>query len=314
MSALPIQLVEVDETLGPDGDPRGWLAQRARLAPEMPEPMAAVVLRCPEGLFAVEQGLALEALGAVEHALWDQVDEVRWIGAVGTSVLTREGRPLLVRWARLRFADGRRWAATWLRVPGLDLGPTPDELWTGAPEETPPWLSPLFDPSAEGLPPIAVVPVDGPHWRSHPELPVAEFVQELPENVQFEDVIQLAAARLERRFTETGLAPPTLVAWVEDELIGWSVEGETGARRLNRLGRAMARDGSVVALGLFGVGQDALEEGGQRPMIALAMEHREAGSVLWLRRFEHTGENAARWVDPTGLLRVPGPPLHWFDR
>lgn len=312
MTALPIQLIDMDESLGPDGDPRGWLAHRARVAPELPEPMAALVARTARGFQAVEQGIAMELLGAVEHALWDQLDGVLWVGVVGSSVLTREGRPLLVRWARLRFADGRVWAATWLRVPGLALGPVPDELWSGPLDELPPWLGPLFSPAAGGLAAVRVIPPDGPDWRTDPALPVALFIQELPDDIRFRDVVHIAAARLEARFTETGVAEPTLVAWVEDELIGWAAEGAEGARMLNRLGRRMAADAEVAAIGLFGVGEDALEAGGTRPMIALAMEHRSAGSVLWLRRFERTSPTSARWIDPAGLLRVPGPPLHWF--
>ena len=315
MSLLTLHLSAVDEALGPEGDPRGWLLSRARLAPDMPEPMAALVFWDAEGLFAVNEGLPMALIGAGEDALWQSYPDIRWVGAVGSAVLKREGRPLLVRWARLRFADGKVWVATWLRVPGMSLAPVADETWTGPLDQLPPWLAPLFAGAESDGPTVTLVPAALVlPWREDPGVPAPHEAEVLPPEVDFQDVVLFAAGRLEGRFRDEGRVNPTLVVWSGEDLLHWTAKGARGARELSHLGHRLAQDADVHAIGIFGLGEDEGDEGGRLPMIALAMEHRDVGSVLWVRRFERTDADKARWIDPHGQIRVPAPSLGWFKR
>ena len=104
---------------------------------------------------------------------------------------------------------------------------------------------------------------------------------------------------------------PALVSWTQSGVEAWLGAGAGSAGRLHGLGRLRGEDASVRALGLFGLGEDELE-GRRVPMVALAMQARSGESVLWLRRFERPKDGRARWLDPVGLIRSPGPALGFF--
>ena len=91
----------------PPGDVRGWLADRARTAPGTDEPVAAVVIGHGGLTRAVRQGVVLDGLASVESALVARLSP-DWVGVVGSGVLTRDGRPLPVRFAGLSLLAGRR--------------------------------------------------------------------------------------------------------------------------------------------------------------------------------------------------------------
>jgi hypothetical protein len=145
------------------------------------------------------------------------------------------------------------------------------------------------------------------------QAPAPDLTLPLPDGAGFPDAVHAAAHRLEARFVETGRAHPALVAWTDAGVEAWLAADPAGAGRLHGWGRARSADPAVHALGLFGLGED--EQDGRRvPMIALTMQARGGGSVLWLRRFERVADGRARWLDPVGLIRSPGPDLGLFGR
>ena len=103
-----------------------------------------------------------------------------------------------------------------------------------------------------------------------------------------------------------------VVVWSDGEICAWWAEGAQGARQAHALGRRVARDEEVQAVGMFGLGQDPIE-GTLMPMVALAMEDRELGPVVWVRHFD-TESGAMRWLEDEGHVRAPGPRMGWFER
>jgi hypothetical protein len=302
----------------PPGSVEGWLSQRARAAPGSNEPVAAIVLGNGGLTRAVREGIVLDHLGTVEGSL---VRTVRpdWVGAVGGGVLLRDGRPLIVRFARVRRESGMVWVAVWLRVAGVPMGAAPDEVWTGKVSALPAWLKPLVPDWPDGAagtevdPPVA----DGPQtlqWRRDPAIAPPGFRITVPEGAAFRDVVELAAGVLVERFSETGQADPTVVVWSDGELCGWWAEGARGAREAHALGRRIARDAGVQAVGMFGLGRDK-EEDGASSLVMLAMEDRELGPVMWVRHFDRpAGQARPSWTDEAGVVRAPGPRMGWFER
>ena len=301
----------------PPGSVEGWLSQRVRAAPGTEEPVAAIVLGNGGLTRAVREGIGLDHLPAVESTL---VREVRpdWVGAVGAGVLLRDGRPLLVRFARVRRASGSVWVAIWLRVAGVPMGAAPDEVWTGKVDALPAWLAPLVpswpDPSeaVDGTEPQVA---DGPQtlqWRRDPSVAPPSFRLDVPDGAAFRDVVDLAAGVLAGRFSETGQADPAVVVWSDGELCGWWAEGARGARGAHALGRRLARDPEVQAVGLFGLGRNPEDDA---PVVMLAMEDRDLGPVMWGRRFARVdGQLRPTWLDEEGRVHAPGPRLGWFER
>lgn len=302
----------------PPGSIEGWLSQRARAAPGSDDPIAAVVVGNGGLTRAVREGVALEHLDTVESAL---VTRLRpdWVGVVGGGVLLRDGRPMLVRFARLRQDGGIVWVAVWLRVAGLDMGVAPDEVWQGREDALPEWLRPLVPAWPEPTDADAAAPevADGPQtlqWRRDPSIAPPSFRVPVPDGAAFRDVVEIAAGLLEGRFGETGRADPTVVVWTGDELCGWWAEGARGARGAHALGRRLARDTDVQAVGLFGLGRED-GDGGPMSMVVFAMEDRDHGPVVWVRHFERPdGRGRPRWLAASGELRVPGPRMGWFER
>lgn len=313
--ARPITLADVTR---PPGDPRGWLAQRARAAPGAQAPVAAVVLGHGGLTRAVRDGVPLESLAAVEAAL---VARLRpdWVGCVGSALLSRDGRPVVVRFARLRRDDGTAWVATWIPVPGkARLSAVPDDVYDGEVGRLPGWLAPLVpawppveDDAVQGTAPV----VDGPQtleWRRDPIVAAPDVTVPVPDGAAFRDVVEIAGGLLAAGFEASHVARPTVVVWSDSELCAWAGDGARGAREAHALGRRLARDAGVVAVGLFGRGQDQVD-GEVRQMVALAMEHRELGSVVWVRHFAPSADGP-RWLDAEGAVKVPGPRMGWFER
>jgi len=301
----------------PPGDVRGWLAERARSAPGTDEPIAAVVLGHGGLTRAVREGVALDGLANVESALVAKLSP-DWVGVVGGGVLMRDGRPLPVRFARLHRESGEVWVAVWFRMAGVKMGVAPDEVWEGELSRLPSWLRPIVPtwPDVESHQArIASDVYDGPAtltWRRDPSIAEPAFRLPVPEGAAFRDVVEIAAGLLVGRFEDTGSADPTVVVWSDGELCGWWAEGAKGARDAHALGRRIARDRGVQAVGLFGLGQDPVD-GERTPMVALAMEDRDQGPVVWVRHFRRE-DGAAQWLDEVGYVRVPGPRMGWFER
>ncbi|HCH66317.1 MAG: hypothetical protein CL927_01175, partial [Deltaproteobacteria bacterium] len=159
--------------------------------------------------------------------------------------------------------------------------------------------------------------VDGPQtldWRRDPGIAPPGIRLSVPDGAKFADIVELAAGVLARRFEETGIADPTVVAWTEGELCAWSGAGARGARGAHSLGRRLGRDAGVQAIGLFGLGRDSPGDG-PMTVVMLAMEDRDAGSVMWSRHFVRAaGEARPRWTDDQGAVRTPGPEMGWFER
>ena len=300
----------------PPGSVEGWLSERARSAPGTGEPVAAVVLGNGGLTRAVRQGIALDDLEGVEQAL---VSRLRpdWVGAVGGAVLTRDGRPLIVRFARVRRDSGEVWIAIWLRVAGLEMGVVPDEVWRGDIGTLPGWLAPLVPDWPVSELPSASEVADGPYtldWRRDPSIAPPDFRLDVPQHAAFRDVVELAAGVLAARFSETGRADPTVVVWSDGELCGWSGAGARGARGAQALGRRLGRDEDVQAVGLFGLGRDGPGEG-PMTVVMLAMEDRDLGPVIWVRHFERpSGQLRPSWTDEQGEVQIPGPRMGWFER
>jgi len=300
----------------PPGDVRGWLAERARSAPGSEEPIAAVVVGHGALTRAVREGVALDDLAGVESAIVARL-QPDWVGVVGSGVLLRDGRPLPIRFARLRRDTGVVWTAVWFRMAGVPMGVAPDETWEGELARLPGWLSPLVPawPDVENAPARDDSEVhDGPatlSWRRDPSIAAPAFRVPVPDGAAFRDVVEIAAGLLTGRFVDTGKADPTVVVWSAGEICGWWAEGAQGARQAHALGRRIARDQEVQAVGLFGLGQDPID-GTPTPMVALAMEDRELGPVVWVRHFNKQG-GVTEWLEDTGHVRAPGPRMGWFE-
>jgi|GEM_PF-4827575 len=302
----------------PPGSVEGWLKDRARAAPGTDEPVAAVVLGNGGLTRAVREGIGLDHLPGVEATL---VGKLRpdWVGVVGGGVLQREGRPVIVRFARVRRSSGTVWVAVWLRIAGVPMSAVPDEVWNGKVSAVPAWLRPLVPdwPSADETIDDPPSVADGPQtlqWRRDPSIAPPNFRVPVPEGAAFRDVVELAAGLLVQRFDESGQADPTVVVWSDGEVCGWWGEGARGARGAHALGRRIARDASVQAVGLFGLGRDGDDE---KPssLVMLAMEDRDLGPVMWVRHFERgPGQARPTWTDDQGVVRAPGPRMGWFER
>lgn len=287
------------------GDPRAWLAREA-LGRPADAPTHVVV--AATGDSRLDAGPpAGDDLGAADAALLDD-PRVEWVGGHGVAVLQAGGRPSLVTYARLRRRDGATWCRTWARLPGMPADPDSGRDHESALAELPGWLGPLFPALRPDVAELSTQaesePVAGP-------LPEPDLTLALPEGAAFPDAVHAAAHRLEARFVSRGRAEPTLVAWREDGLAAWVGSGREAAGRLHGWGRRLSEDPGVRALGMFGLGEDEVD-GRRVPMIALAMQARGRGSVLWLRRFQRVADGRARWLDPVGLIRSPGPNLGLF--
>lgn len=289
----------------PPGDPRAWLSRAALSRPAQAPPhvvLAGTDAAClAVGLADPDPG----GIAAADGALLDQGD-VRWVGGHGVAVLAVDGRPALLSYARLRFRNGSWWCRTWLRLPGMAPDPDGGDDHAGLGPPVPPGLRPLLPvpvPGAVVERKIATAPAVRP--------PAPDLTLELPEGAGFPDAVHAAAHRLEARFVDTGRAQPALVAWTGDGVEAWVGDGRAATGQLHGWGRARSADPDVRALGLFGLGEDELD-GRRVPMVALAMQARGGGSVLWLRRFERLADGRARWLDPVGLVRSPGPDLGLF--
>jgi hypothetical protein len=300
----------------PSGSIEGWLSERARAAPGTEEPVAAVVLGNGGLTRAVREGIALDHLASVEGTLVSKLSP-DWVGVVGGGVLSRDGRPVIVRFARMRKDSGIVWIAVWLRIAGVPMGVVPDEVWQGKVEAVPAWLRPLVPDWPEGDTADSAEVADGPQtlqWRRDPSVAPPAFRIPVPEGAVFRDVVELAAGVLVQRFSETGQADPTVVVWSEGELCGWWGEGARGARGAHALGRRLGRDAGVQAVGLFGLGNDG-EKDQPTPLVMLAMEDRELGPVMWVRHFERPpGQARPHWTEDRGIVRAPGPRMGWFER
>jgi hypothetical protein len=265
----------------------------------------------PDTRFTVNQledrPLDPDDIGAVDAAFLAEPD-VAWVGGHGVTVLVRQGRPLWVTYARLRRSEGEIWCRVWHRLPGVPADADGGEDHQGGFDSLPSWLAPLFPPLAHGAGTLAHQAASRP---VQDPVPPPEQLVPLPEGAAFPDVVQFAAHALEAHFVTQGRTGPTLVAWRSDGVAFWSGEGQEAAGRLHGWGRRLSETPSVRALGLFGLGDDEVD-GRRVPMIALAMEIRDGGSILWLRRFERVEGGRARWLDPAGLVRMPGPTLGWF--
>ncbi len=287
------------------GDPRAWLAREALARPADAPPHVVVAGTADARLDTGPP--AGEDLGATDAALLDDAG-VEWVGGHGVTVLQAEGRPALVTYARLRRRDGRAWCRVWARLPGMPADPEGGRDHAGPLADLPGWLRPLFPPLRAGAAELATqaasAPAAGP-------LPAPDLTLDLPEGAAFPDAVHAAAHRLEARFVSLGRAEPTLVVWRADGLAAWVGAGREAAGRLHGWGRRLGADPSVRALGMFGLGEDEVD-GRRVPMIALAMQARGRGSVLWLRRFQRVSDGRARWLDPVGLIRSPGPNLGLF--
>jgi hypothetical protein len=259
----------------------------------------------------------LDGLASVESALVARLSP-DWVGVVGSGVLIRDGRPLPVRFARLRRSQGTIWVAVWFRMAGVKMGMAPDEVWEGDLPQLPAWLAPVVP----DWPDVDDADVDdgtfvsdGPatlSWRRDPSIAAPAFRVPIPEEAAFRDVVEIAAGLLTGRFEETGTADPTVVVWSGGELCGWWAQGAQGAQQAHALGRRIARDAHVQAVGMFGLGQDPVD-GTLTPMVALAMEDRELGPVVWVRHFD-PDPGPTRWLEDSGHVRAPGPRLGWFER
>ena len=300
----------------PPGTVEDWLSERARAAPGTGDPVAAVVLGNGGLTRAVRQGIGLEDLEGVEQAL---VSRLRpdWVGVVGGAVLRRQGRPLIVRFARVRKGSGDVWIGLWLRVAGIEMGVVPDEVWQGEVEALPDWLAPLVPAWPVRELPEASEVADGPQtldWRRDPGVAPPEFRIPIPPDAVYRDVVELAGGTLAERFAETGRADPTVVIWSGGELCGWSGAGARGAREAQALGRRLGRDDGVQAVGLFGLGREGSGEG-PMTVVMLAMEDRDLGPLVWVRHFERAvGERRPSWTDEEGQVQSPGPRMGWFER
>ena len=300
----------------PPGSVEGWLSERARAAPGSEEPLAALVVGNGTLTRAVREGIAVDDLAGVEQALVVRLSP-DWVGAVGSAVLMRDHRPVIVRFARVRRASGQVWVAVWLRMAGVEMGVVPDEVWQGKVGALPGWLAPLAPDWPASDTPNTTEVVDGPHtlsWRRDPAIAPPGIRLDVPEGARFRDVVELAAGVLAERFAETGTADPTVVVWSDGELCAWSGAGARGARGAHALGRRLGRDSEVQAVGLFGLGRDVPGDG-PMTVVMLAMEDRELGSVMWSRHFaRETGQLRPSWEDEQGTVETPGPQMGWFER
>ncbi len=306
-----ITLADVER---PAGSPEGWLAERARAAPGTGEPLVAVALGHGGLTRAVREGVPLDNLPAVESAL---VARLRpdWVGAVGSGVVWKGGRPLPVRFARLREQNGGVWVALWFRLPGMTMGVVPDEVWKGDFGRLPAWLVPLAPawPEPDNADSDTVVE-DGPctlTWRRDPSIAPPAFTVALPPECRLRDVLDIAAGLLSARFETVGSLRPTVVVWSEGELCGWESEGYRGPQEAIGLGRRLARGKDVQAAGVFGPGRER-HEGVPMSLAVLVLEDRNRDSVVWRRAYQRVGDHV-RWVDEAPTVQAPGPRLGWFE-
>ncbi|MEC7948880.1 MAG: hypothetical protein VX265_15030 [Myxococcota bacterium] len=289
----------------PPGDPRSWLARAALSRTEDAPPHVVLAGTADSCLAAGISDADPTPIASIDGALMAEPD-VQWVGGHGVAVVQRDGRPILASYARLRFRDGSWWCRTWVRLPGVQPDPAGGEDHSGLGGPPPISLRLLLPRAVAGE---TVVRMREP--RSPGPLPAPDFTLTLPDGATFPDAVQAAAHRLEAHFVNSGRGRPALVAWTTAGIQAWLGEGRAAAGRLHAWGRMLSAENDIRALGLFGLGED--ERGGRRvPMVALAMQRRGSGSVLWLRRFERRDDGRARWVDPVGLIRTPGPPLSMF--
>jgi len=291
----------------PAGDPREWLVGAALSRPDTAAPHT-VLGEAGDGCLAVVVGDAsARALAEADGALLAEPDVV-WVGGHGVGVVSLDGRPSLVTYARLRTREGRWWCRLWRRLPGVPPEADSGEDHDGGPGAVPASLQALLPQPVPGCAVRRDVATGRTVSVREPDLTLP-----LPGGAAFTDAVHASAHRLEARFVETGRPLPALVAWTTGGVEAWIGAGRGAAGRLHDLGMARSGDAAVRALGLFGLGEDALE-GRRVPMVALAMQARSGDSVLWLRRFERPKDGRARWLDPVGLIRSPGPALGFFGR
>lgn len=307
MSAPLLHLLPLPRGSAPPADPRAWLSARARAAPGSDAPLAALAVAAGGQVYALQEGLGPGLLGVAEAALAAALPRRAWLGAVGSAVIVRAGRPLPVRWARCQPTAGPLWVALWHRSTPGPLSPAPDEVWTGPPSDRPRWLDPLFPAPVDG----GVVDLTGPEgplrrWPDAVEAP--ESRRPLPAPIDLPQLIAAIAEGLELRFTQEGKAPPSLHAWDGAQLLRWTRDTPAG---LDPLARAIAADLEIRALGLSGLGAPPGAEGGG-PALLLAIEARGGERAMWARRFLRSADGRARWQDPAGVLQLPGPPLGWL--
>lgn len=289
----------------PPGDPRSWLARAALSRPEDAPPHVVLAGTADSCLAAGVSDGDPARIAWVDGALMAEPD-VQWVGGHGVAVVEFEGRPALSTYARLRFRNGSWWCRTWLRLPGMQPDPAGGEDHSGLDGPTPASLRALLPQPVAGETVVRV-----PESLSPGLLPAPDLTLTLPSGATFPDAVHAAAHRLEAHFVDSGRARPALVAWTTRGIRAWLGKGKAAASRLHAGGRILSAESDVRALGLFGLGEDELR-GRRVPMIALAMQLRGGGSVLWLRRFERREDGRARWVDPVGLIRNPGPSLSLF--
>jgi hypothetical protein len=314
----------------PEGDPRSWLVQEVLKQGATALPCVLTAVRDGERLVALPEDPSAPAatrgssdMGAVESALFKRFS-APWVGAWGTAVLDREGRPALVTFVRIREEDGQIFVAVWPRVPGQPPIAEMAEQYDGPLGKAPRWLRALF-------PPLVEAQVDFVDWEfqerddteSEAEplevdevasggFPAPDFGERVPDGASFEDVLVIAAERLEARFVR-GDTGPALVAWHEGGISAWFASDDSAAGALKMLGSRIAGDARILGLGLFGLGED---EGVDPParLIALAMESRDGERIVWIRRFRMGSGSMATWMDDSGFVRRPGPRIGWFER
>lgn len=289
----------------PSGDPRAWLVGAALARPDTAAPHTVLGAAGDGCLAVVVAEPSAVALAEADGALLAEPD-VRWVGGHGVGIVSTDGRPSLVTYARMRTREGRWWCRLWRRLPGVPPEADSGEDHEGGPGEVPASLGMVLP---EPVPGRSVL--RGSATRGMVPIRQPDLTLPLPDGAAFSDAVQAAAHRLEARFVETGRPLPALVAWAEGGVEAWVGAGSGSAGHLHGLGMARGEDPSVRALGLFGLGEDTLD-GRRVPMVALAMQARSGGSVLWLRRFERPRDGRARWLDPVGLIRSPGPALGFF--